>query len=270
MNLTWWCSGGSGQPWTWTYTPFLGAWALAGSVVVAYARAHRSRGGATAHPFDPVRVRRLAFGLAALTIASEWPLAPLGAGYSATVSMVRMVLYSMVAAPLLVAAIPPWLGSRMVKHPAAGALARAVTRWPVAYAVYNITLVAVNAPVTVDAMKTTQLGSFILDAALVGASLLLWYPVFGDIPGLARLGDPARAVYVLGQSVIPIFPASFLTFSRYPLYRIYELAPPFLNGFDPVSDQQIAGIVLKVLGGFVLLGFIAVLFFRWAARETHL
>jgi hypothetical protein len=36
---------------------------------------------------------------------------------------------------------------------------------------------------------------------------------------------------------------------------------------DPVVDQRIAGLVMKLLGGLILWGFIAALFFRWHAQE---
>jgi hypothetical protein len=37
---------------------------------------------------------------------------------------------------------------------------------------------------------------------------------------------------------------------------------------DAAQDQQIAGLVMKVGGGFLLWGVIAVLFFRWASEEN--
>lgn len=267
MNLTWWCSGSNGQPWSWTYTPFIGVWLLVAVIAGGYVLAHRLEVGGRTHRLDPVRLRRLLFGLLALFAASEWPLGPLGAGYSSTVAMVRLMLYSLVAAPLLVSAVPPWMLRAVVHRRGLRTLARTLTRWPVAFAVFNLTLVVVNAPLVVDAMKGTQLGSFVLDAGFLAASLLLWYPVFGSLEALPRLDDPKRALYVAAQAIVPIGPASFLVFSRFPIYRIYELAPPVFAGWDPLSDQQFAGITLKVIGGLGLLAYSAVLFFKWAARE---
>ncbi len=58
-------------------------------------------------------------------------------------------------------------------------------------------------------------------------------------------------------------------FSRFPIYRIYELAPPIFPGFDPLSDQQLAGIALKVIGALGLLAYAGVLFFKWANQERQ-
>lgn len=265
MNVSWWCWGGTGQPWEWRYTPFVGVWLLVGVLAALYVLAHRVEVADRTHSFDRRRTTYLALGLLTLAVASEWPLGQLGAGYSATVAMLRVILYSMVAAPLLLSSLPPWLLRSLIRpvYP----LAKAVTRWPVAFLVFNVTVVLVNLPIAVDTLKVTQLGSFALDIALLGASLVLWYPVFGQLEELPRLGDPARAVYVLAQAIIPTGPASFLTFSSFPLFRVYELAPPFFAGFDPLSDQQVAGIMMKVVAGLGLLAYAAVLFFNWARDE---
>jgi cytochrome c oxidase assembly factor CtaG len=267
MDVSWWCSGGSGQPWEWRYTPFVGVWLLVGTLAALYVLAHRIEVGGRTHALDRRRTTYLVLGLLTLAVSSEWPLGQLGAGYSATVAMLRVILYSMVAAPLLLSSIPPWLLRHLIRPKPVFVVAKALTRWPVAFLVFNATVVIVNTPLAVDTLKITQLGSFTLDIALLLASLVLWYPVFGQLEELPRLGDPARAAYVLAQSIVPTGPASFLTFSRFPLFRVYELAPPFFAGFDPLSDQQVAGIMMKVVAGFGLIAYAAVLFFNWVRDE---
>jgi hypothetical protein len=39
-------------------------------------------------------------------------------------------------------------------------------------------------------------------------------------------------------------------------------------GVDPVVDQRIAGLTMKIIGGFILWGFIAALFFRWNKQDS--
>jgi hypothetical protein len=34
-----------------------------------------------------------------------------------------------------------------------------------------------------------------------------------------------------------------------------------------LDDQLIAGLIMKIVGGLILWGFIAVIFFNWHARE---
>ena len=65
---------------------------------------------------------------------------------------------------------------------------------------------------------------------------------------------------------LPTVPASFFTFSRFPIYGLYELAPR-VYGIDAVTDQRVAGLLMKIGGGLILFTVMSVMFFRWHARE---
>ena len=70
------------------------------------------------------------------------------------------------------------------------------------------------------------------------------------------------------QSILPTVPASFLTFGTTPLYHFYEHVPR-LWGLSAITDQQIAGVIMKVIGGLYLWLVIVVVFFRWYSREEE-
>ncbi|MEX1165035.1 MAG: cytochrome c oxidase assembly protein [Nitriliruptor sp.] len=264
MNVAWWCSG-TGQVWTWRYTPFIGVWLVAAAFIGSYVAAHRRAG----QPLDRTLLRRWCLGVLALFVVSEWPIGQLGAGYLATVGVARYVVYTFVAAPLLLSALPTWLIDRWL--PFGSRRERAVsfvTRWPVALLVFNVVLFGTHVPVVVDGLKTTQLGSFSIDVLHLSAGLVWWWPAIRRERARNAIQEPIRAFYLFASSVLMFVPAAFLTFSPLPLYGLYELAPPLWLGFDAIADQQAAGIVMNVVGGFVLWGIIAALFLRWA-RDQH-
>lgn len=264
MNVAWWCSG-TGQIWTWRYTPFLGVWVVAATFIGGYVAAHRRAG----EPFDRGRLRAWCLGVLALFVVSEWPIGQLGVGYLATVGIARYVVYTFVAAPLLLFGLPRWLvdrwlpwGSRRER------IVSAITWWPAALLIFNAVLFGTHLPVVVDGLKTSQLGSFGVDVLHLGAALIWWWPAIRREEARNAIEEPIRAFYLFASSLLMFVPAAFLTFSPLPLYGLYELAPPLWLGYDAIADQQAAGIVMNVVGGFVLWGIIAVLFLRWA-REQH-
>lgn len=274
MNLlavSFWCSGGSTRAWTWSYTPYVGVWIVALGLVSWYVSAHRRAAHRGVDVRSSARRHAWAFGLGVLVLiaSSEWPLGPLGAGYLASAAMLRYLLISLVAVPLLLLGTPLWLQRHLLRTHRRAVVWRALTRWPIAFVIFNGVGVATNMPWLVDRLKVTQFGSFALDAAWFAAAVVMWWPVLSKVEEAPRLPDPARSAYLLGQSLLPTIPASFLTFSDFPLYRIYELAPPVWLGFDKLQDQQIAGLLMKIGGGFLLWTVIAVLFFRWSSREER-
>ena len=179
MNVAWWCSG-TGQVWTWRYTPFLGVWVVAATFVGGYVVAHRRAG----RDLDRALLRRWCLGVLALFVVSEWPLGQLGVGYLATLGIVRYVVYTFVAAPLLLSGLPTWLLDRWLPlGRAVAAVVGSLTRWPVALLVFNAVLFGTHLPLVVDGVKTSQLGSFGVDVLHLSAALIWWWP-----------GDPPRAV----------------------------------------------------------------------------
>jgi putative membrane protein len=74
--------------------------------------------------------------------------------------------------------------------------------------------------------------------------------------------------YLFLQSLVPTIPASFMTLGSTPLYKIYETFPR-LWGIDVMSDQIIAGLIMKLGGGLILWGFIAWIFFSWYAEDQR-
>jgi len=266
MNVAWWCSGTPGQVWTWRYTPFLGVWIVVSVLIGSYLGAHRRAD----RPVDPRLLRRWIAGVAAIAVVSEWPIGALGAGYLATLGIVRYIGFTFVVAPLLISAVPTWLLDRWLPHGSRRwAVVRFLTRWPVALLLFNAVLIGTHLPGTIDTLKVTQLGSFAVDVAHLGAALAWWFPAMRREPDRGAIREPVRAFYLFASSMLMFVPATFLAFSPLPLYGLYELAPPLWLGFDPVRDQQLAGVLMNTFGGFVLWTVIAIGFMRWAKAEER-
>jgi putative membrane protein len=68
--------------------------------------------------------------------------------------------------------------------------------------------------------------------------------------------------YLFLQSVIPTVPAGWLTFAEGVIYKSYDKSYR-LWGIDIQSDQQMAGMIMKVVGSMFLWSLITVLFFRF-------
>ena len=90
----------------------------------------------------------------------------------------------------------------------------------------------------------------------------------GWIALMSSLNAAAQMFYLFLQSLVPTVPASFLTLSDGPLYKAYAHLPK-LWGITTIDDQRVAGLLMKVGGGFILWGFIASIFFRWAYQEER-
>ena len=195
-------------------------------------------------------------------------MGPLGAGYLVSVHTVQYLLLTFVTPPLLVSGTSRATLRALLQRQWISLLARQLTRPLIAFAIFNLVMLATHLPQVVDGLAKTQIGSFAVAMSWLGAGLVFWWQVLAPLPELNPLPVPGRIVFLIVNIFIPIVPASFLTFADYPIYRLYELAPP-IDGVSTRVDQQIAGLLMKIVGGFTIFGIATVLFFRWSAEEER-
>jgi putative membrane protein len=253
---------------------------LIGAFAVLYAaavRRERSR-----RPGERVVSRRqvacFGSGLGVMWLASDWPLHDVAEGYLYSAHMTQHLLLTLVAALLLLAGTPAWLARNLLGQgrsgPASGErsrslrILRSLSR-PVAGLVqFNVVLVLSHWPVVVEATVRHHPLHFVAHAVLLTSAVLMWMPVASPVPEIPRIRPPAQMLYLFLQTIVPTVPASFLTFNERPLYQVYAELPR-LWGISALTDQQTAGLIMKIAGGLFLWAVIAVIFFRWYESEER-
>jgi putative membrane protein len=243
-------------------------WVVLGSVVVAYLLAVRSHDRTAISPTP--RRRRVLFlsGMATLWLASDWPIHDLGESYLFAAHMSQHILFQLVAAPLLVAGIPAWMWRDLLRPAPLRAVWRFLTRPVVAIALFNGFLLFYHWPAVIEATVRSEPLHFIVHLLMVFTGLVMWWPIVSPLPEMPPLNPPAQMLYLFIQSIAPTVPASFLTFGSRLLYPIYGTFPR-IWGISALDDQMMAGLIMKLIGGFVLWIPIAAIFFRWASREQR-
>jgi putative membrane protein len=207
-------------------------------------------------------------GVAALWVGADWPMHELSEDYLFSMHMVQHTLFSLVAPPLLLMGTPKWLLRALIGGPKAMKVARLVTRPAVGLILFNAVIVVTHWPYLVDLSLTSEPVHFALHLILFTSAAIMWWPVVDPLPELSRLSPPGKMLYLFLQSIVPTVPASFLTFSDGVIYKFYETVPR-LWGIDVLTDQRMAGLMMKIGGGLLLWLAIAYLFFKWHAAEER-
>jgi putative membrane protein len=211
------------------------------------------------------------FGLAVLSlwIFAEYPIHDLAEHYLFSVHMVQHLVFTTVSAPLLLLGLPPWLmRALLVDPPAVRRVVRQVTRPVVALVVFNAFLVLTHWPNVTNETTHNEVFHFGVHLVMFVTALILWMPMINRLPELPRLSYPARMVYLFLQSLVPTVPASFLTFGSGLLYKAYAGRPELL-GISAITDQQVAGVIMKLGGGAILWALMTYTFFKWFSEEQR-
>jgi putative membrane protein len=204
-------------------------------------------------------------GMVIMWMASDWPVHDVAEERLYFVHMSQHILLSLVMPAALLMATPTWLARLVIGDGRAYRVLRRLTHPIVATVLFNATVVVTHWPAVVNHSVESWPLHYGLHVLLVSSALLMWMPVCGPLPEI-RLTLPAQMLYLFVQSIVPTVPAAWLTFADGVVYKAYDHLPR-LWGISVTADQQAAGMLMKVVGGFYLWTIITVLFFRFASRE---
>jgi putative membrane protein len=255
----------------WVYHAHPEVWVLIGGIAFLAMYAVRVIGPKVVPVGTPVVTRHQArlfwFALALMWFAADWPLHDIAEQYLYSAHMVQHLLLSFFVPPLLLLATPTWLARLILgEQTRVSRSLRWLARPIQAAVIFNIVIIFQHWPAVVK--YAVEPGTFngpfhyLNHLLLFGTALLMWVPVCGPLPEL-RLSRPAKMIYLFGQSVVPTIPAGWLTFADGVVYKVYD-KPDRLWSISVITDQQSAGAIMKIFGGFYLWILITIIFFRWA------
>jgi putative membrane protein len=205
-------------------------------------------------------------GVVSLYLVGGTPVHDISEQYLLTAHMVQHTTFTMISAPLMLAGVPGWVWQALLRPRGMLTAGKVLTHPVMAFGIANAVFVVTHLPEVTNYALYHHWFHLLAHIALVGTSLLMWWPVLSNVPELPRLGPPLRMSYLFVQSLLPTVVAAFVTFAEGAVYTFYEQAPR-MWGMSAVTDQQIAGGVMKLMGSLILWGFIAVIFFQWYAKE---
>jgi putative membrane protein len=258
--MQFWCSA-TGRPWTWEWRAYPGAWLFVALLIYGYVALRRRHAGR----WPAERTMSFSFGVLAVWAAIDWPIGVLGSGYLLSIHEVQYLLLGLVGPALLLLGLPPEVTLTIDPGSRLGRTLHFCARPLPALLAYHLALLASHFPPLSDALMPTQLGSLAIDLTWLLAGLWFWWAVVAP-EGLNRMRAPLRIAYLFASTLLPTIPAAFITFASYPLYKLYELAPP-VGQIAAHQDQQTAGIIMKLAADPIIWLAMGIMFFRWARLE---
>lgn len=263
--MQWWCSA-QGAAWDWTWKPYPGVWLFIILIAIGYVRLVRRSTAAGMIEGRAWRSTVFGFGLAGLWAALDWPIGALGAGYLASAHMLQFLLITLIAPPLLLAGLPPTFYQGLGQRPVLVRVLRFLTHPLIVLVIFNTTMITTHLPAVSDRLMVTQVGSFVIDIAWLTAGLTFWWPIIAPVPERPWMHALLKIGLLTAQTIagIPLF--FYLTFSEFPVYAVYELAPR-VHGIGAHTDQQTAGLIMNIVGGMIFMVALTVIFLQWSKRE---
>src|ERR1700735_1842434 len=257
-----------------------GGWTFQAALVyVAAAALLYALGGRGWRKREPLRVAAFTAGLITIVVALDGPIDKY-AEELFWVHMLQHVLLLTVAPPLILLGRPwprMWRALPLQLRTTVGramarsrwtAPVRAIARpWP-AWILFNLTFVAWHIPAAYNLTLNSNTVHDLEHTMFFFTGLLFWARVIDPGPLRPRLVWPMRIAYVVSAMIVGWVLAITLVLVPHPLYPHYAMLAHRPGGISALTDQQLAGGVMWVLGSVSYTIAMMIGVYRWLEPDS--
>lgn len=206
--------------------------------------------------------------------------------------MTEMGLLYLVAPIFFVIGIPNWLWNKILKPKFINAFFTFFTKPLIALIIFNGVFSMYHYPLIFDFVKTDNVYHFLFTNVLFIMSIFMWFPVMNKLEDRQTLSDIQKIGYMFANGILLTPACALIIFSGQPFYATYndpelwskamELCvspdilktlnisgPEVLNFMTAREDQQVGGVIMKIIQEIVYGWVIGYNFFKWAKREQN-
>ena len=207
-------------------------------------------------------------GLIIIYLSVGSPLDQIGEQFLFSAHMVQHMLLIYVSPVLFILGTPTWLidcllkpiwlrkSMRVLTHPALGGL------------LFIFIFTIWHVPVLYEAALHDKRIHILEHWTIFLPGILMLWPYLTTSKQVPRSSYGVRmvAIFLLMVGQLPVF--AFLSFVGKPLYPTYVWAPRIV-GLDPLSDQILGGIIMKIVNMIFFLTILGISFYFWARSEEQ-
>lgn len=137
-----------------------------------------------------------------------------------------------------------------------------------AIGLWILVIYAWHVPALYQAAAEHTLLHLLEHASFLGAGLVMWLALLGPLPKPQWFGNVAKVGYIAVVYFSSMGMANILMWSGTVLYPIYAEGE-HAHGIAPLTDQSLAGAILMIQGGVVMLAVFVWVLLRWAREDTE-
>lgn len=211
-----------------------------------------------------------------------------------TAHMIQMAIYLLVVPILIIIGIPAWLWRTVIDRPFIKPVVEIGTKPLISLLVFNGLFSIYHIPVFFEFAKTSPVIHFFVHGILFIAAFFMIFPLLSPLKEFDRMQPLLKIGYIFANSVLITPACALIIFAPEPIYATYTQGgawmqamslcvpgnvlqglAPGLTGpemFTPIStleDQQLGGIIMKIMQEFTYGAILAVVIFSWFRGESN-
>lgn len=136
-----------------------------------------------------------------------------------------------------------------------------------AVVLFNMLFSFYHLPLIFNEVMTNHLLHDTFHTILMITAFLMWWPVVCPVPEMNRISGLHKILYIFVAGLLLTPACGLITFANNVIYTAYLDAPQLFDSLPIRDDQQLGGVIMKLMQEFVYLVMIALVFYDWYNHE---
>ena len=209
-----------------------------------------------------------ALGLILIFVALVSPIDSLSNIALFSAHMVQHILLMLLASACLLLGTPGYWIRALYDLPVFKRLLPIVTQPLIILITFNVVMWIWHVPALYEGALRNPNVHIVEHLMFLAFGVLMWLPVIHDVPPGHVLSYPARMAYLFACMVSSSILGAIFTFAPKIVFPFYGNAP-LAFGLAPITDQQLAGLIMWVPGSGVFFVAILAVFAAWLNSEDR-
>lgn len=207
-----------------------------------------------------------------------------------SVHMAQMALLLLVVAPLLIIGIPDFIWKKVFSVKLIDKIVRLFTKPVISLLVFTVMFSLNHYPMVLDFIKMSVVMHSIFTIMLFLSAFFLWWPVVNTLESHPQLHGLKKIGYVILSAILLTPACSLIIFVDVPVYETYSTGeawlkamalcvpagtlsglsisgPELFTNMPTLYDQQLGGIIMKVIQELIYVVVIGKIFIKWYREE---
>jgi putative membrane protein len=219
---------------------------------------------------NPVGVgQKISFllGLLVFYLAMGSPLHLIGHEFLFSAHMLEQALIYVVMPPLLLIGTPKWFIRSLLEWEIIRKLLFLLVIPMVAMVLFSVLFSLYHLPIVFDYINAHSSIHTLVHTLLTIGAFAMWWPIIAPLPELDKINGLYKIGYIFANGLLLTPVCALIIFSNSILYTTYSNVPELLPLLSKYNDQQLGGVLMKVVQEVTSIITIAIIFFKWASKE---
>ncbi|MFS0574379.1 cytochrome c oxidase assembly factor CtaG [Sporosarcina sp. 179-K 3D1 HS] len=212
-----------------------------------------------------------------------------------SVHMAQMALLLLMVAPFLIIGIPNWMWKKALDIKMVDQVMRFFTKPVLSLMLFTIMFSLYHYPFILDQVKLNIILHALFTITLFISSIFLWWPLVNTVEGQPQLHGLKKIGYVILSAILITPACSLIIFVDVPVYETYSSGeawlqamalcvpgsmlaglsglgisgPELFTKMPTLYDQQLGGILMKIIQEVIYVVVIGKIFIKWYKEEQN-